>query len=157
MIVQTYSAITKKLKFIIYINIYWVSDNHRRRIELEGKGRHVGLGDRILTAIAVLPWSFWNKRLNSNVCFKKTETKQLVRQWGRGRVEWFSTFLWFSKSDTFLPTRYNFRNLIFKNQFSFSKNRRGLNFEQIFWCFSPFLARKESKNTFPPVAGFKNF
>ena len=39
--------------------------DHRRRIELEDKA--LGLGDRILAALAVLPWSFWNKRLTSTV------------------------------------------------------------------------------------------
>ena len=46
----------------------------------QGKGRPVGLGDRILAALAVLPLSFWNKWLNSIICFKKTEIKQLARQ-----------------------------------------------------------------------------
>ena len=32
------------------------------------------------TTVAVLPRSFWNKRLNSTISFKKTKAKQLVRQ-----------------------------------------------------------------------------
>ena len=59
------------------------------------------MGDRILAALAVLPWAFWNKRLSSTVplaalavwprslwnkwlsstiCFNKTEPKQLAWQ-----------------------------------------------------------------------------
>ena len=46
----------------------------------QGEGRHVGLGDRILAALAVLPRSFLNKRMSSTICFKKTQTKQLAWQ-----------------------------------------------------------------------------
>ena len=51
------------------INLY-----HRRRIEYrrQGKGRRVGLGDKILAALDVFPRSFWNKRsaYQSNPTFR---------------------------------------------------------------------------------------
>ena len=55
-----------------------MAQDHRRRIEFEDKAKVVGLGDRILAALAVI----WNKRLNSAVCFKKTEAKQLAQKGG---------------------------------------------------------------------------
>ena len=63
--------------------ILW--QNHRRRIETEGKAKVVAsvCGTefiQFLAALAALPRSVWKKRLNSSYSFKSTEAKQLVRQ-----------------------------------------------------------------------------
>ena len=50
----------------------------------QGKCRRVGLGDIILAALAILPWSFWNKWLSSTVplcpanCFASVFLKQAL-------------------------------------------------------------------------------
>ena len=63
--------------------------NHRRRIYMyrsKGKGRLVCLGGRIYSipcrAIAILPWSIWKNRMNSNYFSKSTE------------ANWHLTFTW---------------------------------------------------------------
>ena len=62
------------------ILLHWLQPQKKDLIRRQGKGCSVGLGDRILAALAVLPRSFLNKQLNSTICFKKTKAKQLVQQ-----------------------------------------------------------------------------
>ena len=58
---------------------------HRRSMELEDKAKVVASVwgaefVQFLAALAVLPWSTWNKRSNSSYFSKSTEEKQIVRQ-----------------------------------------------------------------------------
>ena len=47
------------------------------------------------------------------------------------RVEWFSTFLLCSKSNTFLPIRYMFRSSIPKNRQNLPRARKSFHFQKI--------------------------
>ena len=62
-----------------------ISVHHRRWMELEDKAKVVSLFGgaelvQFFAALAVLPWSYWKKRLNTSYFSKSTEAKQLAWQ-----------------------------------------------------------------------------
>ena len=53
----------------------------------------------------------------------------------RNRVEWFGTFLRFSKSDKFLPIRYSLRSSIQENRQNWPRARQSFHFQKFTGTF----------------------